>query len=139
MAYARLGICYTNFAATARAAEATRKRYELRECVSEREKFYIGSHYEHFVMGNLDAAHKIYELWAQTYPRDYVPPTNLSAIYTDLGSYDKTLTASQESLRLNSGAGTATAIWFLASFISIAWMRPRPWPSRRKPVALTVP
>jgi tetratricopeptide (TPR) repeat protein len=67
MAYARLGNSYYDLAETARAAEAARKAYELRERVSEREKLYIDSHYEQLVMGNLDAARKTYELWAQTY------------------------------------------------------------------------
>jgi eukaryotic-like serine/threonine-protein kinase len=109
MAYARQGTSYSNLAETARATEAIRKAYELRERVSEREKFYIVSHYEHYVTGNLDAARKTYELYALTYPRDTVPATNLSSIYTNLGSYDKALTASQEALQLNSGNGTAYA------------------------------
>src|SRR5207245_4350469 len=81
MAYARLGTSYSNLGQTARAAENLRKAYELRERVSAREKLYVASHYEHFVTGNLEAARKTYELWAQTYPRDDVPPGNLGAIY----------------------------------------------------------
>ena len=46
MAYARLGKSYSNLGETARAAENTRKAYELRDRVSERERFYIVSHYE---------------------------------------------------------------------------------------------
>ena len=93
MAYARLGTNYNNLRQSARAAENTRKAYELRERVSEREKFYIVSHYEAFVTGNLEAARKTYELWAQTYPRDDVPPGNLGVIYLNLGDYDKALAA----------------------------------------------
>ena len=85
MAYARLGTNYSGLGETARAAENTRKAYELRERVSEREKFYIVSHYEHFVTGNLEAARKTYELWAQTYPRDDGPPNNLAVIYGSSG------------------------------------------------------
>ncbi len=106
MAYARLGTNYGNLGETARAAENMRKAYELRERVSEREKFYIVSHYEHFVTGNLEAARKAYELWAQTYPRDDVPPNNLSSIYSSLGDYDKALAANQESLKLNPESGS---------------------------------
>jgi Flp pilus assembly protein TadD len=58
MAYAWLGTNYNNLRQSARAAENTRKAYELRERVSEREKFYIVSHYEAFVTGNLEAARK---------------------------------------------------------------------------------
>jgi eukaryotic-like serine/threonine-protein kinase len=105
MAYARLGTSYSNLGETARGAENTRKAYELRERVSEREKFYIVSHYEHYVTGNLEAARKTYELWAQTYPRDDVPPGNLSAIYGALGDNDKALAAQQEALKLSPGSG----------------------------------
>ncbi len=105
MAYARLGTNYANLGQTTRAAENTRKAYELRERVSEREKLYVTSHYEHFVTGNLEAARKAYELWTQTYPRDTSPLPNLSAIYGALGDYDKALVASQEAQKLNPGSG----------------------------------
>jgi len=106
MAYARQGTSYSNMGQTARAAENTRKAYELRERVSEREKFYIVSHYEHFVTGNLEAARKAYELWAQTFPRDDTPPANLSAIYAALGDYDKAHVADEEALKLNTESGS---------------------------------
>ena len=105
MAYARLGTSYGNLGETARAAQITRKAYELRERVSEREKLYITSHYEHFVTGNLETARKAYELWAQTYPRDETPPGNLGVIYGALGDYDKSLAAAQESFNLDPSSG----------------------------------
>src|SRR2546425_2931922 len=107
MAYARLGICYSNLNETVRAAENTRKAYQLRERVSEREKLYIASHYEEVFTGNLEAARKTHELWAQTYPRDNVPSHNLGIIYAYLGDYDKSLAASREVLKLNPGSGSA--------------------------------
>jgi serine/threonine protein kinase/tetratricopeptide (TPR) repeat protein len=109
MAYARLGTSYSNLGQTARAAENTRKAYDLRERVSELEKLYIASHYENFVTGNLEAGRKTYELWAQTYPRDFVPPGNLGAIYGNLGDYDKALARAQESLKLAPGSGLSYA------------------------------
>ncbi len=109
MAFARLGTSYSNLGQTARAAENTRKAYDLRERVSELEKLYIASHYENFVTGNLEAARKTYELWAQTYPRDFVPPGNLGAIYGNLGDYDKALARAQESLKLAPGSGLSYA------------------------------
>ena len=51
------------------AAENTRKAYELRERVSELENFYIESHY-YQTTGELEKARQVYELWAQSYPRD---------------------------------------------------------------------
>ena len=101
MAYARLGTCYNNLQQASRAAENQRKAYELRDRVSEREKFYIDSHYQQYTLGDLEATRKTYELWAQTYPRDYIPAGNLGGIYSRLGEHDKALTALQEGLKLN--------------------------------------
>jgi eukaryotic-like serine/threonine-protein kinase len=109
MAYARLGTTYSDLSQTVRSAEMTRKAYDLRERVSEREKLYIAAHYEDFVTGNLEASRKAYELWQQTYPRDDVPLGNLAAIYTELGSHDKMLAESQEALKLSPGNGSAYA------------------------------
>src|SRR5439155_7644511 len=105
MAYARLGTSYSNQGETSRAAENTRKAYELRERVSERENFYIASLYENLATGNLEAARKTYELWAQTYPRDNIPPRELGLIYVNLGDYDKALALAQEAVKLDPGSG----------------------------------
>jgi eukaryotic-like serine/threonine-protein kinase len=105
MAYARLGTCYSNLGESDRGTENTRKAYELRERVSEREKLYIGSHYEAYVTGDLEATRKIFELWEQTYPRDAVPPGDLGDLYRTLGDFEKTLAAAQRSLNLDPGSG----------------------------------
>jgi Flp pilus assembly protein TadD len=101
MAYASLGAVYTNLGETSLAAENTRKAYELRERVSEREKLYIESHYQTFVTGDLEKARQAYELWAQTYPREVVPPLNLGVIYWNLGQFDKALVEFREAVRLD--------------------------------------
>jgi serine/threonine protein kinase len=105
MAYARLGTNYSNLHQTSLAAENTRKAYELRERVSEREKFYIVSHYEQVVIGNQEAARKTYELWAQTYPRDNIPPASLGFINFLLGDDEKALAATQEMTKRDPGSG----------------------------------
>ena len=48
-------------------------------------------------------------MWAQTYPRDEGPITNLGALYGNLGEYDKALAAAQESFKLNPGSGLSYA------------------------------
>ena len=109
MAYARLGTSYSNLGQASRAGETQRKAYELRERVSEREKLYIASHYEQQALGDLEAARKTYELWAQTYPRDYVPIGNLGVVYGALGELDKQVLADQEALKLNPENGLSRA------------------------------
>jgi tetratricopeptide (TPR) repeat protein len=112
MAYAALGASYYNLGETSLGAENTKKAYELRERVSEREKFYIESHYYSIVTGDLEKARRAYELWAQTYPRDWVPPDNLGGIYRILGQYDKRLAENRETLRLDaSGVSYAYLVY----------------------------
>jgi eukaryotic-like serine/threonine-protein kinase len=101
MAYEALGTSYSDLGQRSLGSENTRKAYELRERVSELEKFHIESHYYHFVTGDLEKARQAYELWAQTYPRDPVPPQNLGIIYKNLGQYDKALAEAHETLRLD--------------------------------------
>src|SRR6202790_5724411 len=114
MAYASLGTSYNNLGETSLAAENIRKAYELRDRVSEREKFYIESHYYQFVTDDLEKARQVYELWAQTYPRELVPPSNLTYIYGALGQYDKALVEARVAFRLNQASGTGNlAISFL--------------------------
>jgi tetratricopeptide (TPR) repeat protein len=101
MAYGRLAHNYANNGQTAKAAENGRRAYELRQRVSERERFYIQSSYEFNVTENLEAARKTYEGWAQVYPRDDIPPNDLGIIYARLGDHEKALSAYKESLRLD--------------------------------------
>jgi tetratricopeptide (TPR) repeat protein len=108
MAYGRLAYDYRNSNDYVRAAENARKAYDLRQRVSEREKFYIEAAYELIVTENLEAARKIYELWAQIYPRDDVPQTDLGLIYYYLGDHEKRLTLTKESLRLDPGSAIST-------------------------------
>jgi serine/threonine protein kinase/Flp pilus assembly protein TadD len=101
MAYASLGTSYHNLGEKTQAAVTTKEAYELRGQVSEPERFYIESHYYHFVTGDLERARKIYELWTQTYSRETTPPTNLGVIYQSLGQYDKAFVEFREALRLS--------------------------------------
>jgi eukaryotic-like serine/threonine-protein kinase len=111
MAYAALGTCYQNQGEKKLAADNTRNAYELRGHVSEPERFYIESHYYHFVTGDLEKARQVYELWAQTYPRENIPPNNLGTIYQSLGQFDKELTGFRDALRLSSdGLGYANLV-----------------------------
>jgi predicted Zn-dependent protease len=100
MAYAALGVTYFNLGEPSLAAENAQKAYELRERVSEREKFYIESQYYSHVTGDLEKARQAYQLWAQTYPRDFVPVGNLAIIHANLGQYEKSLAETRQVLAL---------------------------------------
>jgi eukaryotic-like serine/threonine-protein kinase len=106
-AYAALGISYSNLREPGRASENLRKAYDLRDKVSERERFRISATYYLLVTGELEKAIQTYEMWAKTYPRSSEPYGNLGVDYTYLGEYEKGIEASLEDLRLNPGSAAA--------------------------------
>jgi DNA-binding winged helix-turn-helix (wHTH) protein len=106
MAYLQLGVGNFNGGATTLAKENLQKAYELRERVSEREKFFISAHQADIGDGDFEAARKVYELWAQIYPRDPVPPNSLGVVYDYLGNRDKQLAADQAALKLDPSSST---------------------------------
>ena len=105
MAYALLGTTYSNLEERNRGAEMLKKAYDLRERVSERERFYIEAYYYDIVLGDLSKAIQEYELWAQVYPRDDRPVGNLGLIYGYVGQHEKALAQAREALRLQSESG----------------------------------
>ena len=69
MAYADLGLSYSAVGESVLSAESTTKAWQLRDRVSDREKFFIDFTYDRQVTGNLEKAYQTLELWLQTYPR----------------------------------------------------------------------
>jgi tetratricopeptide (TPR) repeat protein len=104
VAYASLGLVYSNLGQANLAAENIKKAYELRDRVSEREKYRISALYYQKVTGELEQASQVYELWAKSYPQDNVPPGNLAVIYAYLGDIEKSLYQTQEAERLAPNA-----------------------------------
>jgi DNA-binding winged helix-turn-helix (wHTH) protein/tetratricopeptide (TPR) repeat protein len=104
MAYAKLGTSYRSLIESSLGTENLQKAYDLRDRVSDQEKFYIESYYFEVVTGDLEKARQVDELWAQIYSRDWTPRIGLWVIYTDLGQYDKALGVVRESIRLHPNA-----------------------------------
>jgi serine/threonine protein kinase/tetratricopeptide (TPR) repeat protein len=105
MAYALLGTSYQNLGERSLGAGMIAKAYDLGERASEREKFYIDSYYFDLVIGDLDKARRVYEQWAQVYPREDEPVGNLGLLYGFLGQYDKGLARAQDALLLHPDSG----------------------------------
>jgi len=101
MAYATLGVAYSNQDDSAQASEYLKKAFELKDRASEREKLYISAHYYEMVTGEQQRAIEVYESWKETYPRDVTPRENLSNRYSEFGQFEKALSNANESLRLN--------------------------------------
>jgi DNA-binding winged helix-turn-helix (wHTH) protein/Flp pilus assembly protein TadD len=109
IAYAALGITYGTAREDDLAAQFSQRAFALRERVTERERFYISARYYIDVLGDADKAIEVQELWKQTYPRDFVPRTNLSARYSAIGQHERALEEAREGVRLNPDAGVAYA------------------------------
>jgi serine/threonine protein kinase/tetratricopeptide (TPR) repeat protein len=75
MAWANLGIEYSNIGESVLSAESTTKAWQMRDRASDREKFFIDFLYDRQVTGNLEKAYQTLELWLQTYPRGDEPPS----------------------------------------------------------------
>jgi tetratricopeptide (TPR) repeat protein/tRNA A-37 threonylcarbamoyl transferase component Bud32 len=105
MAYAGVGVSYWNLGETGQASEYLEKAYELRERVSEREKFRILAFYYDIDTGELPKAIQAYELWAQEYPRDAGVHNDLGTSYFELGQYEKAVTEALAATRLKPNDG----------------------------------
>ena len=64
-----LGLAYSAVGESVLSAESTTKAWQLRDRVSDRERFFIDFIYDRQVTGNLEKAYQTLELWLQTYPR----------------------------------------------------------------------
>jgi tetratricopeptide (TPR) repeat protein len=100
MAYAGLAVEYGNLAQASLAADNARKAYDLRDRVSERERYRISALYFQNVTSEVEKTTEAYELWAKSYPRDMVPHTNLGVLYAELGQYDKAIAETEAAQRL---------------------------------------
>jgi serine/threonine protein kinase/Flp pilus assembly protein TadD len=114
MAYVGLAVEYANLGRASLAAENAKKAYDLRERVSERERYRISAFYFQYVTGEVEKATEAYELWAKSYPNDQVPHGNLGFIYSALGQFDKAIVETEAQQRLEPsivGYGNLAAVY----------------------------
>jgi DNA-binding winged helix-turn-helix (wHTH) protein/tetratricopeptide (TPR) repeat protein len=109
IAYAALAVIHGTAQEYDLAAKFSQKAFELRERTSEREKFYISARYYMDVLRDSDKTIEVQELWKQTYPRDFVPPTNLAVRYCAIGQFERAIEEAREGIRLNPDAGVGYA------------------------------
>ena len=99
-AYAVLGSIYFNLAQAGLSKENLQKAYELRNRVSERERFYIVSSYYQLVTGESAKAIQNSNEWIRTYPGDATPHLRLAREYGLLGQYEQNAQQLREAIRL---------------------------------------
>ena len=101
VAHGRLGTAYSNTGQTLKAHEHWQRAYELREGVSEPERFYILAHYHSSRLGDRRKGAEVYQQWAKVYPREWSTHNNLSLVYGFLGDFDKAIEAARKAKELN--------------------------------------
>lgn len=82
------------------AAQDAKTAYDLRDRVSERERFFVTGNREFVDVGNLAKAVETYQQWAQTYPRDTDAWVGLNAIYFSLGQFDQSQAAAEKAFNI---------------------------------------
>jgi serine/threonine protein kinase/tetratricopeptide (TPR) repeat protein len=108
MAYQAMASVYGSLNEAGRAANNARKAYELREKVSERERFFVETGYYRYVTGELEKAAQTYDLWQQIYPRG-VPYGEVAFISGNLGNLEKAFEECREAMRLEPDNYTSYA------------------------------
>jgi serine/threonine protein kinase len=101
MAYANLGLSYSSVGESVLSAESTAKAWQLRDRVSDQEKFFIDFSYDRQVTGNLEKAYQTLELWLQTHPRGgpLEPRGLLGGLSTHgTGRFERVIEAAQERI-----------------------------------------
>jgi serine/threonine protein kinase/tetratricopeptide (TPR) repeat protein len=109
LAYESLAGAYSNLGQASLASVNINKAFELRDRVSERERVQIIGDYYFLVSGDEDKSIQAWALYAKSYPRDYSAPLVLGDSYMLLGQWERALSESQESLRLEKNDVTIHA------------------------------
>ena len=102
MAQALLSGVYANNGRSADAPSFSRRAFELRERVSERERFFISWRYYIDAEQAWDKALDLAQSWTQTYPREAFAFNSLGMASTALGRHDQAVAAFQEAIRLDT-------------------------------------
>ena len=104
MALARIAAIYNNLGEEDRSVDAARKAFDLKERVSERERFYITDHF-YTATGDIDKDRDTLELAVRTYPNDASAYANLALEYAlYYGQFDKAIEMGNAFTRIEPSA-----------------------------------
>ena len=108
MAHASVGISSSTIGETVLAAESATRAWQLRDRVTDRERFFIDFTYDRQVTGNLEKAYQTLELWLRTYPRGEEPSalSLLAGLSTHgTGRFERAIEASLKQIAIDPDAG----------------------------------
>ncbi|MBS1819312.1 MAG: protein kinase [Acidobacteria bacterium] len=102
LAMALLATVYSNTGQTALAPEYARRAYDLRDRVSERERFFIAYRYHRDATQDWSQALELSRSWTATYPREAFAFNSLGQSLLRFGQYEQALAPLRESIRLDA-------------------------------------
>ena len=105
MAYGEIANDYYNLSEYNRAAPYFQKAFEYSDHVDAREKLTIQAHYYQSGLGDILRGNKTYQVWAATYPQDWVPWLDIANNDTQLGQYTASIEAGEQALKLGPERG----------------------------------
>ena len=88
LAEGKLASIYANLHEFEKSQAHTRSAFALSDHGTERERLYIRASYHLHVTGNLEEAAGAYQLWIRLYPQDWLPHSNLGAVYGRAARFD---------------------------------------------------
>jgi eukaryotic-like serine/threonine-protein kinase len=106
MAHALISEMYANTDQSALAPPFARKAFELRDRVSERERFFISWRYYRDALQASDKALELAQSWAATYPREPFAHNSVGIAYIRLGAFEQSLEPLREAIRLDQRFST---------------------------------
>jgi len=101
MAHAFLSGVYANTGQSALAPAYSRRAFELRDRVSERERFFIAWRYYRDAAQDWEKALELAQSWTATYPREAFAFNSLGVALLRLGQFGQSVTAFREAIRLD--------------------------------------
>ena len=102
MAHAQLSAVYTNTGQSSLAPEFSQKAFELRDRVSERERFFISWRYYRDAIQAWDKALELARSWTAAYPREAFAFNSLGAALLRLGQFEASVEPLRQAIRLDS-------------------------------------
>jgi serine/threonine protein kinase/predicted Zn-dependent protease len=102
LAWARLSAALGNISQNEESDAAARRAFELKDRVSDRERYYIVGRYYSSVTRQIDRATAVFTEWTSAFPRDGTPWNYLAILHSVLGDYDRAADASRNAIKLSS-------------------------------------
>jgi eukaryotic-like serine/threonine-protein kinase len=103
LAYAALSSVYANNGQTLLAPPFSRKAFELRDRVSERERFFISWRYYSDAERSWDEALELARSWTESYPQEAFAFNSLGLARMRFGQFEQAIAAYTEARRLDPG------------------------------------